>query len=64
MDGWWADIEAHVGAALREHGELSVAQVAAALGVSEAAAASLLQVLAGDGRVRIVRIAAVSGRSV
>ena len=58
MDGWWSDIEANVGAALREHGELSVAEVAVSLGVSESAAASLLQVLAAAGGVRIVRIAA------
>jgi predicted ArsR family transcriptional regulator len=58
MDGWWSDIEANVGAALREHGELSVGEVARSLGVSESAAASLLQVLAAGGSVRIVRIAA------
>jgi hypothetical protein len=57
MDGWWTEIEAAVGAALREHGELSVAELALALDLPESAAASLLHVLAADGRVRIVRIA-------
>src|SRR5262245_20793035 len=57
MDGWWTDIEATVRAALQEHSELSVGEVATALGVSEPAAASLLRVLAADGMVRIVRSA-------
>ena len=61
MDGWWTEIEASVGAALQQHGEMSVAEVAVSLGVSESAAASLLQVLAAAGGVRIVRIAAPNG---
>jgi len=62
MDGWWTEVEAAVRMALADHGELSVTEVASSLGVSEAAAASLLGVLASNGTIRIVRVAMPSAR--
>jgi predicted ArsR family transcriptional regulator len=62
MDRWWTEIEAAVRDALHERDELSVTDVAARLGVSESAAASLLGVLAADGRIRIVTVAGPAGR--
>lgn len=58
MDGWWDEIESTVREALREQPELATAEVARRLGIPEAGAASLLGVLAANGIVRIVRVAA------
>jgi DNA-binding transcriptional ArsR family regulator len=58
MDGWWSEVEAVVGRALEHSSEVCTGEIALRLGVSEAAAASLLGVLAGAGVVRITRIGA------
>jgi hypothetical protein len=62
MDRWWNEIESAVRDALHERDELSVTEVAAHLDVSETAAASLLGVLAADGRIRIVTVAGPTRR--
>jgi DNA-binding IclR family transcriptional regulator len=58
MDGWWEEIESAVLEALRETPELAATEIARRLGIPEAGAASLLGVLAANGTVRIVRVAA------
>jgi hypothetical protein len=58
MDGWWREVETVVCRALEHNSEVCTGEIASRLGISEAAAASLLGVLAGAGVVRITRIGA------
>ena len=53
MDDWWAEIDEEVLTCLKRDGETSPAAVGQQLGVSEVAAASLLSMLAAEGRIRI-----------
>lgn len=53
MDDWWTGIDKEVLACLNGNRETSPAAVGRRLAVSEAAAASLLSMLAAEGRVRI-----------
>jgi hypothetical protein len=53
MDGWWQDVEREIIACLRDHGPASPDLVARRLGMSEAAATSLIAALACEGKVRI-----------
>jgi predicted ArsR family transcriptional regulator len=57
MDGWWDEVHAVVQKCLDRRGEVTAAEVATNLGVSEAAATSLLGLLAAEGNIRITRIA-------
>ncbi|MGH7325379.1 MAG: AsnC family protein [Candidatus Rokuibacteriota bacterium] len=57
MDGWWDDIEREVLGCLSAAGELPCGELAAKLGMSEEAVASVLRVLAADGSVKITRVA-------
>ncbi len=57
MDGWWDDIEREVLGCLSAAGELPCGELAAKLGMSEDAVASLLCVMAADGSVKITRVA-------
>ena len=60
MDGWWHEVEAVVRQSLEHNSEVCTGEIALRLGISEAAAASLLGVLAGAGVVRITRIGAAN----
>jgi len=53
MDDWWTAIEDDVLACLRDGGVTAPREVGRRLGLSEEAAASLLSMLAAEGRVRI-----------
>jgi predicted ArsR family transcriptional regulator len=53
MDDWWADLEDEILASLHGNGPVAPAQVGQKLGLSEQAAASLLSLLAQEGKVRI-----------
>ena len=56
MDGWWDEVEAVVRDALEHGDEVSAVDIAQRLGVSEAAASSLLGTLASCGSLRILSI--------
>ena len=58
-DTWWGDLDESVLAALGDGGK-SARELADALGISEASTASLLSMLAIDGRIRIVRVERVA----
>jgi predicted ArsR family transcriptional regulator len=51
--GWWTDVDDAVLGCLNERGPMSPAELGRALGFSEHAAASVLSMLATEGRVRI-----------
>jgi DNA-binding Lrp family transcriptional regulator len=53
MDEWWSDMERDILSCLKGHGATPVTEVARRLAVSEDAAASLLALLAREGKVRI-----------
>jgi hypothetical protein len=59
MDGWWGEVEAEILACLREQGSTSTAVIARHLKMSEAAAISLLALLAGEGKLRIEAVGPV-----
>jgi hypothetical protein len=56
MDGWWSEIDDQVRACLERHGSLAPADIARMLGLSEGAVASVLSLLAQDGKLRIARV--------
>jgi hypothetical protein len=53
MDGWWSEIERDIRGCLDQYGALTPAQLGSHLGMSESAAASVLSMLASEGKVRI-----------
>jgi Mn-dependent DtxR family transcriptional regulator len=53
MDDWWTDVEEDVLRCFDGRGAIPPAEIAVRLGVSEAAATSLLAILAREGRVKI-----------
>jgi DNA-binding Lrp family transcriptional regulator len=53
MDGWWDDLERDVLQTLSAHGPVAPAQLGRRLGISEDAAASVVSMLAQEGKVRI-----------
>jgi hypothetical protein len=53
MDDWWGDLEREILESLEGHGPVAPAQIGRRLGISEDAAASLLSLLAQEGKVRI-----------
>jgi DNA-binding Lrp family transcriptional regulator len=61
VDRWWSDIDDAVLACLSETGGASPAEIGRRLGMSEEAAASLVSMLAQEGRVRISRVEAMQG---
>lgn len=56
MDGWWNEIDREVRECLERHGAMSPAELGRHLRMSEGAAASLLSLLAREGKVRIARV--------
>ena len=56
MDGWWSEIDEEVRACLRRHGPLAPAEIARMLNLSEGAAASVLSLLAQEGKLRIAQV--------
>jgi hypothetical protein len=53
MDGWWNEIERDIRGCLDQYGALTPAELGGHLGLSESAAASVLSVLASEGKVKI-----------
>ncbi|OLC16145.1 MAG: hypothetical protein AUH29_05950 [Candidatus Rokubacteria bacterium 13_1_40CM_69_27] len=53
MESWWTEIEDDILMCLKRQGATPPAEVGRRLGVSESAAASLLSILACEGKVRI-----------
>ena len=53
MDDWWSEIDTEVLALLEDGRPASPAELGRRLGLSEAAAASLLWCLASEGKIRI-----------
>ena len=53
MEDWWDDLESEILATLRSDGPVEPAQLGRRLGISEDAAASLVSMLAREGKVRI-----------
>jgi DNA-binding Lrp family transcriptional regulator len=56
MDGWWIDVERDILECLQGRGAMPVEEVARRLALSESAAASLLALLAREGKVRICSV--------
>ena len=52
-DEWWTELEAEVLRCLEGRGAVPPVEIANKLGMSEAAAASLLAIMAREGRVKI-----------
>ena len=52
-DEWWGELDGAVIACLQEHGAMAPGDLGRCLGLSEPAAASLLCMLALEGKVRI-----------
>jgi DNA-binding MarR family transcriptional regulator len=59
MEEWWSELDAAVLACLRERGGMSPGEIGRRLSISEAAAVSVLGMLAREGRVRIARVEAI-----
>jgi DNA-binding Lrp family transcriptional regulator len=57
MDGWWNEIEVEILSWLQRDGELTPSELGRHLGLSASATASLLAILASNGKVRITRVA-------
>ena len=57
VDGWWDEIEGEIDHCLRQ-GDCTPAELGRQLGMSESAVASLICVLATEGKVRIARVEA------
>ena len=61
MDDWWNDVERDILACLNGSGATPVDEIARRLAMSEEAAASLLALLAREGKVRIRLVEATQG---
>jgi hypothetical protein len=57
MDGWWTEIEVEILSCLQRNSELTPSELGRHLGMSASATASLLAILASDGKVSIARVA-------
>ncbi|HKB26265.1 MAG TPA: hypothetical protein VKG64_14565 [Methylomirabilota bacterium] len=53
VDDWWDDLEDEILESVRGRGPVAPAQVGQRLGISADAAASLLSLLAQEGKIRI-----------
>ncbi|MGH7391295.1 MAG: AsnC family protein [Candidatus Rokuibacteriota bacterium] len=62
-DAWWDELDAAVMACLETNGAMAPHEVGRHLGLSEAAAVSLLCLLAFEGKVRICLVEHGSARS-
>ena len=58
MDDWWKDMEEDVLRCLEGRGSVQPVEIAGKLGMSEAAATSLLTILAREGKVKISSVEA------
>jgi hypothetical protein len=56
MDEWWSEIDHEVHECLERNGAMSPAELGSHLRMSEDAAASLLSLMAQEGKVRIARV--------
>ena len=56
MNGWWSDLDREIRDCLDRHGAMTPGEIGDKLGVSEKAAASLLSMLASEGKVRIALV--------
>jgi DNA-binding Lrp family transcriptional regulator len=56
MDGWWNEIDRDVRAILERSGPTSPREIARQLRLSEGAAASVLAMLAQEGKLRINQV--------
>ena len=56
MDGWWNEIDDQVQNCLERYGAMAPAEIARQLGLSEGAVASVLSMLAQEGKLRIARV--------
>jgi predicted ArsR family transcriptional regulator len=56
MDSWWNEIDDQVQGCLERHGAMAPAEIARQLGLSEGAVASVLSMLAQEGKLRIARV--------
>jgi predicted ArsR family transcriptional regulator len=59
MEQWWSELDDAILACLSEPGGMSPREIGRRLGISEAAAVSVLGMLAQEGRVRIAHVEAV-----
>lgn len=57
-DDWWTDMEEDVLRCLEGRGSVQPVEIAGKLGMSEAAATSLLAILAREGKVKISSVEA------
>jgi predicted ArsR family transcriptional regulator len=55
-DGWWNEIDDQVRHCLERHGAMAPIEIARQLGLSEGAVASVLSLLAQEGKLRIARV--------
>lgn len=53
MDNWWSEIDDAVIDCLRSRGPMAPTEIGTALGMSEAAAVSVVSALGKEGKVRI-----------
>ena len=56
MDGWWTEIEGQVRRCLERNGGMTPAELARQLGLSESEVASVLSLLANEGKLRIAQV--------
>jgi hypothetical protein len=56
MDGWWTEIESQVRRCLERNGGMTPAELARQLGLSESEVASVLSLLAHEGKLRIAQV--------
>jgi hypothetical protein len=56
MDGWWSEIDGDVRSCLERFGPMSPRDLARQLRLSEGAMASVLSLLAQEGKLRISRV--------
>ena len=56
MDGWWTEIDRDVRGCLERFGPMSPREIARMLRLSEGAVASVLSMLAQEGKLRIARV--------
>lgn len=56
MDGWWTEIDRDVRACLERFGPMSPCEIARQLRLSEGAVASVLSLLAQEGKLRIAKV--------
>jgi predicted ArsR family transcriptional regulator len=63
MADWWTELESEILNCLERAGAVTPAELGRRLGIPEAATASLLSVLVGDGKVRTRLVEVARGAS-